>query len=251
MKSRRAAPSQRANANIPRRCVTQSTPYSSIRGEDHLGICLRPEPMPALLQLRAQFAEVVDFAVEGDPQAGRHRRHRLPSGGREIDNRETAVSETHGPVSERATPVWPTMRQQITHPVDPDGVNRSARTEIHASCDAAHCCCLLGLNCRRNAVRDGDVSSHAMRRTMQSPAERARGTRGTAQAAATGDRWHPKKSRISGTFMPSEVDFIVRMPHTACSAALYDSFITSLTRHVSNRYIRMQSSLDRHSTAAS
>ena len=64
---------------------------------DHFGVRARPEVVPALLELGPQLLEVVDFAVEDDPDRLVGIGHRLVAAG-EIDDRQPPETQADRPV---------------------------------------------------------------------------------------------------------------------------------------------------------
>ncbi len=87
-------------------------------GEDHLGVARGAERETRLLQLAAQFAEVVDLAVEDDHCAAIGRMHRLRRSG-EVDDRQATMAEADPVIGPHPRPVRPPVRERITHPLDP------------------------------------------------------------------------------------------------------------------------------------
>src|SRR5262245_15855353 len=62
--------------------------------QQHFRIRVGFEALPTRFQLRPQFPEVVDLAVENYPGRAVVRGHRLQSAIRQIDNRQTAMTES-------------------------------------------------------------------------------------------------------------------------------------------------------------
>ena len=60
--------------------------------DDHLGVAVRAEAVPARLELGADVGEVVDLAVEDDPDRAVLVGERLIAG-REIDDAQAAMPE--------------------------------------------------------------------------------------------------------------------------------------------------------------
>ena len=85
-----------------------------VRLEDHLGVALRPESPTARLELRPELAEVVDLAVEHEPEALVGVAHRLPPRD-EVDDREPRHAERHAGLSVDAHVVGPAMAEQVEH----------------------------------------------------------------------------------------------------------------------------------------
>ena len=63
--------------------------------QQHLGVGIAAHGMAGRLQLAADVAVVVDFAVEGDDEAPVGRMHRLRAAGTEIDDGEPALTQRH------------------------------------------------------------------------------------------------------------------------------------------------------------
>ncbi len=76
-----------------------------VRAEDHLGVGLRAEAVPARLELAAQLAVVVDLAVVHEPQRAVVARERLHRRVAQVDDREPAEAERDALVVERAVAV--------------------------------------------------------------------------------------------------------------------------------------------------
>ena len=95
--------------------------------------------MPAGHEPFTQRLEVVDLAVEGDPDRAVLIRHRLAGQRREIDDRQTPEAET-GPLivaDEHALIVGTSMLEPIAHGDDRLGPHRRA-IERQFTADAAH-----------------------------------------------------------------------------------------------------------------
>ena len=103
--------------------------------KDHLPVALAREAM-AVLQLLAQLAEVVDLAVEDQPERSVFVRHRLAGRVAQVDDGEAPVAEARGPVQMQALPVGPTVGQGGGHGSDVLAPHRAAAREHSAH--AAH-----------------------------------------------------------------------------------------------------------------
>jgi hypothetical protein len=75
----------------------------------------RAEPIDVRAQLIADRAVIVDFAVRGDNVTSHGIRHRLRTGGRKIDNRQTRAAEPASAIwrSPFAARVRPAMMNEI------------------------------------------------------------------------------------------------------------------------------------------
>jgi hypothetical protein len=62
--------------------------------DDHFRVTVGIEAVTAFFKISAQFGEVVDLAVENDPNCFVFVEHRLVSAG-QIDNAETAHAQSH------------------------------------------------------------------------------------------------------------------------------------------------------------
>ena len=75
---------------------------------------VRPESPTARLELRPELAEVVDLAVEHEPEALVGVAHRLPPRD-EVDDREPRHAERHAGLGVDAHVVGPAMAEQVEH----------------------------------------------------------------------------------------------------------------------------------------
>src|SRR5439155_3222926 len=105
--------------------------------DEHLGVRARAEANTFALELIAQAAEVVDLAVEDDPEATVARREGLVRVRAQVDDREAAVPEADAPVrrSPQALRVWPAVDEAVPHPLHERAVDALARD---GPGDAAH-----------------------------------------------------------------------------------------------------------------
>ena len=87
------------------------------RGQQHLGVGVAAEAVPARPERGPQAAEVVDLAVQDQDVAARGGGHRLAAGGREVDDGEPPVAERHaGPgVGPGPGVVGPAVAQRVRH----------------------------------------------------------------------------------------------------------------------------------------
>src|SRR5688572_14100851 len=92
--------------------------------------------MPRGLQLRAQRLEVVDLAIEDQPDRPVLVRHRLAASLRQVDDAEPAMAKTHERQDLRASVVWSSPGHRVTHAIESVGLNSSG--EVDNAADAAH-----------------------------------------------------------------------------------------------------------------
>ncbi len=138
------------------------------RRDQHLavGVAAPRRCAPCTLEFRAQFAMVVDFAVEDDDVATARGCHRLSAVHRQVDDREPPVAERDAGlrIDPDPLPVRPAMREACRHPRE--GAARCLLIEgdaIQKAVDSAHLICppLLtifvtrGATSRPAAQRDG------------------------------------------------------------------------------------------------
>ena len=93
--------------------------------------------MSPAFELLAELAEVVDLAVEDDPDRLLGVGHRLMAAG-QIDNRQSAKAEAERTRDVHALIVRPTVGDGPTHRHDVLGKDGSAAAEIELSADPAH-----------------------------------------------------------------------------------------------------------------
>ena len=90
-----------------------------------------PEGVTVLLELLAQLGEIVDFAIVGDDVALAARHHRLPAGGRQVEDRKPPVPEGEAGFRSIQTPesIGPAVGKRGDHRLgDPaQAVRRMAR----------------------------------------------------------------------------------------------------------------------------
>src|SRR5947209_11105642 len=109
--------------------------------QDGLRIRLRGIDVAALLQTCAQGSVVVNLSVEDEPDVFGAASHRLMSGFREINDRETAKAEAAARVvkEQRARIIRPAMLHLVAHPFNERTLNAPARCSVLPdSTDATH-----------------------------------------------------------------------------------------------------------------
>ena len=105
--------------------------------DDDFGIGLRAEHVARSLELGADVGEVVDLAVEDDPDRPVLVGERLIAR-RQIDDAQTAMSEADAGTDEEAVGVGPAMRDDVGHRRESAAIDRLSRVEVDFSSDAAH-----------------------------------------------------------------------------------------------------------------
>src|SRR5262249_2741261 len=106
-----------------------------IEMEQNLGVRAGSEHGAVPLQLRAQFAKIVDLAVEDDVSRNSLRGHGLVSRWTEIDDREPPMTETH--VVTRSFPGPPVVRTALRERLE-KAFDRRIQPCAHPACDATH-----------------------------------------------------------------------------------------------------------------
>src|SRR3989338_2598174 len=82
------------------------------------------------LQVQPNFPVVINLAIENNAQRFIRRPHRLMSGRRKINNRETTMAKTDISLTENAFIVGPTVDNSIYHALHVDSINRLCETEF-------------------------------------------------------------------------------------------------------------------------
>src|SRR5262249_13041449 len=106
--------------------------------DEALGVRLRAERVALRLEVRAQLVEVVDLAVERDPERAVLVRERLTARGREVDDRETSMPERGGAEDLDPFAVGPPVRECAGHGADGALVSGTREVAPHFSRDPAH-----------------------------------------------------------------------------------------------------------------
>lgn len=107
------------------------------RGKNYLGIARSAELRPALFKFAAQFAEIVDFAVENDHRAPVRRMHWLRRS-LKIDDREAAMAQPYPGIRPHSCPVRASVDHGIAHALNPDRIDRLGRFSMKDTGDPAH-----------------------------------------------------------------------------------------------------------------
>jgi len=105
--------------------------------ERDFGVGARGEDVTERFERFAEFAEIVDFAVEGDGEVAAGGDAGLVSGGGEVDDGEPPVSEAEEAVDEEPFSVRSAMGDGVGHFSQGDGGDGAA-VEVEDSGDAAH-----------------------------------------------------------------------------------------------------------------
>src|SRR5271156_6891398 len=91
---------------------------------DYLRVCMGMKPMAARFQTRAQFLEIIDLAVEDEPDGAVFVGHRLTPRSRDVNNGESIVGDSHAlrdhgrsKAAELET-IGAAMTNRLGHPLD-------------------------------------------------------------------------------------------------------------------------------------
>ena len=104
---------------------------------DDFGVAARVEDVPERLQLRDQLLVVVDLAVEDDDDRAVLVVERLLAG-REVDDRQAAMTEPDARLEVHALAVRPAVRLRVVHALQQRAVEVAAAAGVEQSGDAAH-----------------------------------------------------------------------------------------------------------------
>ena len=104
---------------------------------DNLGVGPGVEVIPESFQLDAHLLKVVNLSVVGDHHVTALVRHRLMTGGRKVNDCETAMAEPDGPIRVVPFAVRPAMGNDVGHALEQANRNRFA-AKIANSCNATH-----------------------------------------------------------------------------------------------------------------
>lgn len=118
----------------PRKALRSPLPP---RGDDHLCIAARPEPVPPVLQLGTQLAEIVDFTVIGERDRLVVARHRLRAA-LDVDDREAEMTKADAGRGPFTRTVGTAMRHRVQHRADARRVDRLCRLHMINARDPAH-----------------------------------------------------------------------------------------------------------------
>lgn len=155
--------------------------------QDHLGIPIGVELCPARSQFAAQFAVVVDLAIEDDHRPAITGMHRLRRSG-QVDDRQTPMAQRHARRRPYPAAIRPAMDKGIAHPFDPLGIDRLGRATVEDAGNTAH-----GLSpmIRQRRDRSSDRAARYRRGSGAGPARplrqslRPRGSPSRSRAAAS------------------------------------------------------------------
>src|SRR5690348_7277746 len=104
---------------------------------DNFCIRARPEYMPALHKLLAQFYIVEYLAIAGNPYRAVFVSDRLQTAFKVYDA-QAVVSQPHRPVKVNTRSLRPAMAYSMKHPVQQARLNRLSATNIEYSRNSAH-----------------------------------------------------------------------------------------------------------------
>src|SRR5271156_2002624 len=111
---------------------------------DYLRVCMGMKPMAARFQTRAQFLEIIDLAVEDEPDGAVFVGHRLTPRSRDVNNGESVVGDSHAlrdhgrkKATELET-IGAAMTNRLGHPLDRALEFGSVEALSRDSGDSAH-----------------------------------------------------------------------------------------------------------------
>ena len=108
---------------MPRRCWTQSHAVVLVEVDDHLGVALRREAVPAAAELGGQLLVVVDLAVQHDDDRAVLVEDRLVAG-LEVDDSQPLDAEADAVVEEEAARVWAAVLDHRAHALEQRTLDR-------------------------------------------------------------------------------------------------------------------------------
>src|SRR6266581_3899954 len=120
---------------------------TTIREEKHLRVALRAEGISLRLQVAAELAEVVDFAVVHHDIASRSVAHGLVPGRRKVDDRQSVMGEPDRTLGPKALVVGTAVPRRDPHALERARIDGSA-VEAEDACYAAH----EGTICRQGSI---------------------------------------------------------------------------------------------------
>src|SRR6266481_6951019 len=94
--------------------------------------------MAAPPQPSRQVGVIVAFTVVGDPHRAVVATHRLMTGRRQVDDRQSAMAKSDIAAQHMAAVIRPAMREQLSHPFEEARIRARPRIELEDSGDAAH-----------------------------------------------------------------------------------------------------------------
>ena len=106
-------------------------------GKDNLAITVGVKLRTRRAQFLAQFAVIIDLAVEHQHCPAIGRGHRLRRSG-DIDDRQAPVAEANARRGPHAKAVRPAVSYGIAHPLDPRRIDRLGRREVKNPGKSAH-----------------------------------------------------------------------------------------------------------------
>jgi hypothetical protein len=105
--------------------------------DNGFGVTIRDEAVAAAFEIGTKFLEVVDLAIEDDPDGTVFIEDGLMTAGN-VDNAEAGHAEAGTILREDALIVGAAMNDGLTHPVDGGGFDSIASLAAHDACDSAH-----------------------------------------------------------------------------------------------------------------
>ena len=114
--------------------------FFCIQSKEDLGIAPRPEPVTTQLQVGPQFDEIIDFPIVDHPIPAIRRRHRLVTGGTEIQDRQPPVPQAESSIGRDVDTriIGPTVGHGVPHP-DQQALIQATRSGIFEyAYDSAH-----------------------------------------------------------------------------------------------------------------
>ena len=110
----------------------------AIRIENDLAVRMAPEAMAARFELRSKLQEVVDFAVEREPDLTVGRRHRLGAGLAQVDDGQPAMTQAGMIPRPDARSVRSAVGNQIAHALHEGCRHRALRHVVDPAGNATH-----------------------------------------------------------------------------------------------------------------
>ena len=165
-------------------------PYLFVQMDNHLCVCARLEDMPALLETCAQFLEVVDFAVQNQPNCPIFVGDGLMSA-RNVQNAEPSHADAGAATRVMANIIGPAMFDHATHAVQERSQQSVGVIKFPYAVDSAH-------------IRVNSIPSrraHQPRRRLDNYSH----VRLTGQPASGSRRGRSPVSEPERGFVPAEV----------------------------------------------
>ena len=106
--------------------------------QQNFGVGGRAKAMTTLRQPLGEAGVIVALAIVGDPHRPVLAAHRLMAGGRQVDDRQSAMAKSDIAAQHMAAVIRPSMRDQLRHPFEEARIRARPRIELEDSGDAAH-----------------------------------------------------------------------------------------------------------------